>query len=55
MGLSDTFYFNKLLRDQSVLLWYKTSQRGGASEAGSSGPPTLQNGDAVQGERSFLD
>lgn len=39
--------------DQSVLLWFKTSQWNGASKAGSSGHPTLQNGDAGQGERSF--
>lgn len=39
--------------DQSVLLWYKRSEQGGAPEAGSSGHPTLQNGDAVRSERSF--
>lgn len=34
--------------DQTVLLLHKTSQWGGASEPGSSGHPTLQDGDAVQ-------
>lgn len=32
-----------------MFLLHKTSQWGGASESGSSGHPTLQDGDAVQG------